>query len=68
LRIGNETAMAMARRAARIEGLPIGISAGAAKAAAVEVGERPDMVGKAIVVILPDFVARNLSTALFDGI
>jgi cysteine synthase A len=68
LRIGNETAMAMARRAARIEGLPIGISAGAALAAAVEVGERPDMVGKAIVVILPDFVARNLSTALFDGI
>jgi len=68
LRIGNETAMAMARRAARIEGLPIGISAGAALAAAVEVGERPDMVGKAIVVILPDFVERYLSTALFDGI
>ena len=64
LRIGNETAFAMARRAARLEGLPVGISSGAALAAALEVGARPGMEGKMIVVIIPDFVERYLSTAL----
>ncbi len=66
LKIGNETAFAMARKAARMEGLPVGISAGAAIAAALEIGERPEMEGKVIVVILPDFVERYLSTNMFD--
>jgi len=68
LTIGNETAFEMARRLARIEGIPGGISSGAAVAAAVEIAERKDMAGKRIVVILPDFAERYLSTALFDGV
>ncbi len=68
LTIGNETAFDMARRLARIEGIPGGISSGAAVAAAVEIAERKDMAGKRIVVILPDFAERYLSTALFDGV
>src|SRR5262245_57515948 len=68
IRIGNDTAMQTARRAARLDALPVGISAGAALAAALEVGARPDMAGKTIVVILPDFAERYLSTVLFDGI
>ncbi len=68
LRIGNETAFAVARKVARLEGLPVGISSGAALAAALEVGERPQMEGKLIVVILPDFAERYLSTALFDNL
>ena len=68
VRIGNETAFAVARKVARIEGLPVGISSGAALAAALEVGERPQMEGKLIVVILPDFAERYLSTALFDNL
>ena len=68
LRIGNETAFATARRAARIEGLPVGISSGAAIAAGLEVAARPEMAGKTIVVVLPSFAERYLSTALFDGI
>ncbi|MEX1206029.1 MAG: cysteine synthase A [Dongiaceae bacterium] len=68
VRIGNDTAFAMARRAAALEGLPVGISSGAAIAAALEVGARPEMAGKRIVVILPSFAERYLSTALFDGL
>jgi len=68
LSIGNETAFAMSRRAARIEGVPGGISTGAALAAALEVGQRPDMEGKTIVAILPSFAERYLSTALFEGL
>ncbi len=68
LTIGNETSFDMARRLARIEGIPGGISAGAAVAAAVEIAERRGMAGKRIVVILPDFAERYLSTALFDGV
>jgi cysteine synthase A len=66
LQIGNETAFATARKAAKLEGLPVGISSGAAIAAALEVGARPDMAGKLIVVILPSFAERYLSTALFE--
>ncbi len=66
LQIGNETALSTARRAARLEGLPVGISSGAAIAAALEVGARPEMAGKLVVVILPSFAERYLSTALFD--
>ncbi|CAA7621978.1 cysteine synthase A, O-acetylserine sulfhydrolase A subunit [Magnetospirillum sp. LM-5] len=66
LQIGNETAFATARKAAKLEGLPVGISSGAAIAAALEVGQRADMDGKVIVVILPSFAERYLSTALFE--
>lgn len=68
VQIGNETAFAMARKLARLEGLPVGISSGAAVAAALEIGERGDMRGKMIVVVLPSFAERYLSTALFDGL
>ncbi len=68
LTIGNETSFDMARRLARIEGIPAGISSGAAIAASVEIAERKAMAGKRIVAILPDFAERYLSTALFDGV
>lgn len=68
IRIGNETAFATARKAARIEGLPVGISSGAALAAGLEVGVRPEMKDKLIVVIIPSFAERYLSTALFENL
>ena len=68
LEIGNETAFRMARLVARLEGLPVGISSGAALAAGLEVGERPEMAGRMIVVVLPSFAERYLSTPLFDGL
>ena len=58
----------MARLLARLEGIPAGISSGAAIAAALEVGSRPDMGGKNIVIIIPSFAERYLSTALFEGL
>ncbi len=66
--IGNETAFATARKIASLEGIPVGISSGAAVAAALEVGGRKEMTGKTIVVIIPSFAERYLSTALFDGL
>lgn len=68
VRIANETAFAMAREAARAEGLACGISSGAALAAAIEVGQRPEMEGKLIVAILASSAERYLSTALFEGL
>jgi cysteine synthase A len=68
VRIGNETAFRTARLVAKLEGLPVGISSGAALAAAIEVGARPGMEGKRIIVILPSFAERYLSTALFEGL
>lgn len=68
LTIGNETAFDTARRIATMEGVPGGISSGAAVAAALELAERPGMEGKRIVAILPSFAERYLSTALFEGL
>jgi len=64
--IANETAFETARLAARTEGIPGGISSGAALAAAFEVAARQEMKGKMIVTILPSFAERYLSTALFS--
>jgi len=66
--IANETAFSTARKLAALEGCAVGISSGAALAAAIEIGERPEMKGKRIVVIIPSFAERYLSTALFEGI
>ena len=68
IRIGNNTAFTLAREAARLEGLAVGISSGAALAAALELGARPELKGKLIVVILPSFAERYLSTQLFEGL
>ena len=68
IQIANETALTVARKAAELEGLAVGISSGAALAAALELAERPEMKGKRIVVIVPDFAERYLSTAMFEGI
>jgi len=66
--VGNQTAIETARLLARVEGIPVGISSGAAVAAALELGARPDMSGKNIVIIIPSFAERYLSTALFEGL
>lgn len=68
LTISNDDAFAAAREVARTEGIPVGISSGAALTAAIRVGQRDDMAGKTIVVIIPSFAERYLSTALFDGL
>ncbi len=68
LGIANETSLETARKLARIEGIPVGISSGAAIAAALEVGARDEMADKQMVVVLPSFAERYLSTALFEGI
>jgi cysteine synthase len=66
--IGNQTAFETARLLARIEGIPVGISSGAAVAAALEIANRPEAAGKNIVLIIPSFAERYLSTALFEGL
>ncbi|HUZ66975.1 MAG TPA: cysteine synthase A [Beijerinckiaceae bacterium] len=66
--VGNQTSFDMARLVARLEGVPVGISSGAAVAAAIEIGLRPGMEGKNIVIIIPSFAERYLSTALFEGL
>jgi cysteine synthase A len=66
--VGNQTAFDTAREVARLEGIPVGISSGAAIAAAIEVGLRPNFAGKNIVVVVPSFAERYLSTALFEGL
>jgi len=68
IRIGNDTAFRTARESARLEGLPVGISSGAALAAAIEIGLRPENAGKRIVIVIPSFAERYLSTALFEGL
>lgn len=66
--IGNQTAIDTSRLLARLEGVPGGISSGAAVAAALEIAARPEAAGKNIVLIIPSFAERYLSTALFEGL
>ncbi|PVE25041.1 cysteine synthase A [Microvirga sp. KLBC 81] len=66
--IGNQTAFETARRIARLEGIPGGISTGANVAAALELAARPEFKGKRIVTVAPSFAERYLSTALFEGL
>jgi cysteine synthase A len=66
--VGNQTAFDTARAVARYEGIPVGISSGAAIAAAFEVGSRAEYAGKTVVVVAPSFAERYLSTALFEGL
>jgi cysteine synthase A len=66
--VNSETALQTARQVARLEGVPAGISSGAAVAAAIKVGQRAEFEGKNIVIIIPDFAERYLSTALFEGL
>ena len=66
--IANETAFETSREVARTDGVPVGISSGAALAAALEIGSKPEMEGKLIVVIIPSFAERYLTTALFDDL
>ncbi len=65
VRIGNETAFRTAREVAELEGIPVGISSGATIAAALEVGQRPEMRGRRIVVVAASAAERYLSTELF---
>ncbi len=64
--VTNEESFEIARAAARLDGLPVGISSGAALSAALRVATRDDMAGKRVVVIIPSFAERYLSTALFE--
>jgi cysteine synthase len=66
--VGNQTSFDMARALAKLEGIPAGISSGAAVAAALEVGARPENAGKTIVVVIPSFAERYISSALFEGL
>lgn len=68
VRVTNDDALNTAREVAKLEGLPVGISSGAALWAAARVGARAENAGKTMVVIIPSFAERYLSTALFDGI
>lgn len=68
VQVANEEAMETARLLAKLEGIPGGISSGAAASAAAKVGSREDMAGKTLVVVLPSFAERYVSTALFEGL
>jgi cysteine synthase A len=66
--VSNDDAFSNARLVARLEGVPVGISSGAALHAATIIGSRPENAGKNMVVIIPSFAERYLSTALFEGL
>ena len=66
--VENQEAFDTARRLARLEGIPAGISSGAALAATLKLAARPEMAGKRIVTIIPSFAERYITTALFEGL
>ncbi|MCZ8269708.1 MAG: cysteine synthase A [Beijerinckiaceae bacterium] len=68
IKVDSATAIATARLLARLEGVPGGISSGAATAAAIELGKRPENAGKIIVFIIPSFAERYISSLLFEGL
>ncbi|MBO0661527.1 cysteine synthase A [Jiella sp. MQZ9-1] len=68
IQVSNEDTFETSRMVARLEGIPIGISSGAAVLAAIKLGQRDEMAGKNIVIIIPSFAERYLSTALFEGL
>ncbi|MCX7308843.1 MAG: cysteine synthase A [Afipia sp.] len=68
VKVNSAIAIETSRALARIEGIPGGISSGAAIAAALDIGKRPESAGKTILAIVPSFSERYLSTALFEGI
>ncbi|HEX2817351.1 MAG TPA: cysteine synthase A [Phenylobacterium sp.] len=68
VQVSNDDSFAMARRVAAEEGIPVGISSGAALTAAFHVAARDDMKGKLIITIIPSFAERYVSTALFEGL
>lgn len=68
VKIDSATAIEISRALARNEGIPGGISSGAAIAAALQIGQRPENAGKTILAVVPSFAERYLSTALFEGI
>jgi len=68
VKVSNDDSIANARLVARLEGVPVGISSGAALQAAIVVGSRPENAGKNMVVIIPSFAERYLSTILFEGL
>jgi len=66
--VTNEEAVETSRKLARLEGIPAGISSGAALAATAKVARRKEMKGKRFVTVIPSFAERYLSTVLFEGI
>ena len=68
VKVANETCFEKSRELARLEGIPAGISSGAAIAAAIEVAKRTENEGKNIVIIIPSFAERYLSTPLFEDL
>ena len=68
IQVSNDDSFAMARRVAKEEGIPVGISSGAALTAAFDLASRDEMAGKLVVAIIPSFAERYISTALFDGL
>ncbi|HRK23653.1 MAG TPA: cysteine synthase A [Beijerinckiaceae bacterium] len=68
IKVSSATAIETARKLARLEGIPGGISSGAATAAALQVASRPEMAGKTIVYIVPSFAERYISSLLFEGL